>query len=57
MSAICRNDEDLCRDKDFTSYKGSSELIAKLHAGGGHKEKGSEMEYYDDLDKKVGLSR
>jgi hypothetical protein len=40
MSAICRNDEDLCRDKHFTSYKGSSELIAKMHAGGGHKEWG-----------------
>jgi hypothetical protein len=40
MSAICRNDEDLCRDKYFTSYKGSSELIAKMHAGGGHKEWG-----------------
>lgn len=38
MSAICRNDED--RDKHFTSYKGSSELIAKMHAGGGHKEWG-----------------
>jgi hypothetical protein len=40
MSAICRSDEDLCRDKDFNFYKGSSELIAKLHAGGGHKERG-----------------
>jgi hypothetical protein len=40
MSAICRNDEDLCRDKDSTFYKGSFELIAKRHAGGGHKEKG-----------------